>query len=104
MTGRHGPLLAIALLIAGVSSGRAQNNGSTERASVRVGAGQAIHLDGELREPVWQTVDSIAPLTQVEPNQGAAPSARTVVRVVTTGDAIVFGIRAENPAGVGLVA
>ena len=79
-------------------------NGSTERASVRVGTAQGIRLDGELREPVWQTVDSIAPLTQVEPTQGAAPSARTVVRVVTTGDAIVFGIRADNPPGVGLVA
>ena len=104
MTGPHGPLFAITLLVAGVTSAHAQNNGSTERASVRIGVGQAIHLDGELREAVWQTVDSIAPLTQVEPNQGATPSARTVVRVVTTGDAIVFGIQADNPPGVGLVA
>ena len=103
MTGPHGPLLALALLGAGVASARAQDSGSAERASVRVGVGEGIRLDGELREPVWQTVDSIT-LTQVEPNQGAAPSARTVVRVVTTADAMVFGIRAENPAGVGLVA
>jgi hypothetical protein len=104
MTGPHGPLLAIVLLVAGVTSARGQASGSAERAAVRVGTGEGIRLDGELREPVWQTVDSIAPLTQVEPNQGAAPSARTIVRVVTTGDAIVFGIRAENPPGVGLVA
>jgi len=104
MSGPSGPRLAIALLVAGVTSAQAQSNASTERASVRVGAGQGIRLDGELRESVWQTVDSIAPLTQVEPSQGAAPSARTVIRVVTTGDAIVFGIQADNPPGVGLVA
>src|SRR4026207_752444 len=78
-TGPQGPLFAIALLVASVTSVRAQGNGPTERASVRVGVAQAMHRDGELREPVWQTVDSIAPLTQVEPTQGAAPSARTVI-------------------------
>ena len=104
MAGRQRPLFTITLLVASVTSVRAQGIGPTERASVRAGVAQAIHLDGELREPVWQTVDSIAPLTQVEPTQGAAPSARTVIRVVTTGDAIVFGIQADNPPGVGLVA
>src|SRR4030095_64903 len=91
-------------LVASAASARAQSDGSSARASIRTGAGGVIRLDGELREAAWQTVDSIAPLTQVEPTQGAAPSARTVVRVLTTGDAIVFGIRAENPPGVGLVA
>ena len=104
INGPQGPLFAIVLLLAGVRSARAQTTGSTERASVRVGTGQVIHLDGELREPLWQAVDSIAPLTQVEPTQGAAPSARTVVRIVATGDAIVFGIQADNPPGIGLVA
>ncbi len=104
MNGPRGPLLAIALLVAGPLAARAQSDGSPARASIRIGVGGSIRLDGQLREAVWQTVDSIATLTQVEPNQGAAPSARTVVRVITTGDAIVFGIRAENPAGVGLVA
>jgi hypothetical protein len=104
MTGRHGPLLAIAVLVAGVTSARAQDNEPRERAAVRVGSAQGIRLDGELREAVWQAIDSIAPLTQVEPTQGAVPSARTVIRVLTTGDAIVFGIRAENPPEVGLVA
>ena len=104
INGPQGPLFAIVLLLAGVGSARAQTTGSTERASVRIGAGQVIDLDGELREPLWQAVDSIAPLTQVEPTQGAAPSARTVVRIVATGDAIVFGIQADNPPGIGLVA
>jgi hypothetical protein len=104
MTGPHGPLIAIAFLVAGATSARAQGNGPAERASLRVGTTEAVRLDGELRESVWQTVDSIATLTQVEPGQGAVPSARTVVRVITTGDAIVFGIRAENPPGIGLVA
>ena len=104
MSGPRGPLCAIALLTVGVTPVNAQNTGSTQRASVRIGAAQVIHLDGQLREPVWLTVDSIAPLTQVEPAQGAAPSARTVVRIIATGDAIVFGIEADNPPGVGLVA
>jgi hypothetical protein len=98
------PLLACAVLVAGATSARAQSDGSAARTSLRVGSGGNIRLDGDLREPAWQTVDSIATLTQVEPTEGAAPTARTVVRVMTTGDAIVFGIRAENPPGVGLVA
>jgi hypothetical protein len=104
MTGPHGPLIAIALLVVGAAAARAQSTGPAERASVRVGTTDVVRLDGELRESVWQMVDSIATLTQVEPDQGAAPSARTVVRVITTSDAIVFGIRAENPPGVGSVA
>src|SRR5688572_1391578 len=57
----------------------------------------ALRIDGALDEADWSTADSITNLTQIEPVEGRAPTGRTVVRVLTTGDAIVFGIRAEDP-------
>ena len=66
--------------------------------SLRIGVvHSAIRLDGMLDEPAWFTADSITNLVQVEPTEGATPRARTVVRVLTTGDAIIFGIRADDP-------
>ncbi len=56
-----------------------------------------IAVDGKLDEPEWMGADSIANLTQVEPRQGGTPSGRTVVRVLAQRDAIVFGIRADDP-------
>jgi uncharacterized protein DUF5916 len=56
-----------------------------------------IRIDGHLSEPAWSAADSIANLTQVEPVEGVAPSMRTVVRVLATGDAIIVGIRADDP-------
>ena len=60
----------------------------------RVSAG--VRLDGRLGDPAWATADSVE-LTQVEPRQGAPATARTVVRVLTTGDGLVIGIRADDP-------
>jgi hypothetical protein len=60
-------------------------------------ADEAIRVDGKLDESVWNTVDSIAALSQVEPRQGAVPPMRTIVRVLSTGTAIVIGIIAEDP-------
>ena len=100
---RH--LFALALLVTGAGVARGQGAPSAERASLRLGnAGAAIRLDGELREAAWQAADSVVTLTQVEPRQGGAPSGRTVIRALSEADAIVFGIRAANPPGVGLVA
>ncbi|HET7458749.1 MAG TPA: DUF5916 domain-containing protein [Gemmatimonadaceae bacterium] len=59
------------------------------------GAG-AVRVDGRLDEPVWQSADSIADLTQVVPAERGVPSARTVVRVLVAGDAIVIGVRADD--------
>ncbi|MFL5623767.1 MAG: DUF5916 domain-containing protein [Gemmatimonadaceae bacterium] len=60
-------------------------------------AADGIRVDGLLTEPVWSTVDSIGALTQVEPREGAAASMRTVARVIITADAIVIGVRADDP-------
>lgn len=56
----------------------------------------AVRVDGLLDEPAWMTADSVT-LTQVEPREGTAPSMRTVVRVLVTADAIVIGVRADDP-------
>ena len=78
--------------------GQSQDSSALGRPSLRVEAlHSAIRLDGVLDEPDWYTADSIANLIEVEPQEGAAPAARTVVRVLTTGDAIIFGIRADDP-------
>ncbi len=55
-----------------------------------------IRTDGRLDEPAWARADSVE-LVQVEPREGAAPTARTVVRVLATANAIVIGIRADDP-------
>ncbi len=74
-------------------------------ASLRAGRlTDGIRLDGRLDEAAWSTADSIADLVQVEPTQGAAPSMRTVVRVLAAPDALVIGIRADDPDPAGIVA
>ena len=103
MIGSRFAPLALALLFASAPSVRAQTN-AIERPSLRVSSGEAVHVDGKLNEAIWQTADSIRALTQLEPNQGATPGGRTVIRVAATADAIVFGIRADNPPGVTSVA
>ncbi|HUQ21253.1 MAG TPA: DUF5916 domain-containing protein [Gemmatimonadaceae bacterium] len=54
----------------------------------------AISLDGKLDESVWSHADSISDLRQVEPTEGSLPSQRTIIKVVSTGDALVVGVRA----------
>ena len=73
----------------------AARGGASERPQLRVRAVPVgIRLDGRLDDPAWWGADS-AQLTQVEPHEGAIPTGRTVVRVLTTGDAIIVGIRAD---------
>jgi len=74
------------------------------RTALRAGVTNGgIRLDGVLNESAWATTDSIANLTQVEPVEGAAPAGRTVVRVLMGSEVLIIGVRADYPAGVGLV-
>jgi Domain of unknown function (DUF5916) len=66
-------------------------------------ANGTIRIDGVLNEPAWRTADSIGSLTQVEPVQGGTPSARTRVRILMTSSALIVGIRADQPRGLGIV-
>ena len=56
-----------------------------------------VRIDGRLDDAAWATADSIADLTQIEPVQGSTPAGRTVVRVLAGPDAIIIGIRADDP-------
>ena len=68
------------------------------RPSLRAGnANGDLSIDGRLNEGAWAQVDSISNLTQIEPVEGRPPTGRTVVRVLVTSDAIIFGIRADDP-------
>ena len=75
-----------------------QMSAQVGRSSLRVGIGNgALSIDGRLDEGAWALTDSIGNLTQIEPIEGRAPTGRTVVRALVTRDAIVFGIRADDP-------
>ena len=89
---------ALLLFLSLVPAGQGQDSSDLARPRLHVGVLHApIRLDGRLDEPDWNLADSIAQLSEVEPAEGGTPAARTVVRVLTTGDAIIFGIRADDP-------
>ncbi len=85
-------VLAASLVLAG-RGGAQEQRPELRVSSVRLD----VRIDGRLDEAAWAEADSIANLTQIEPVQGAAPSGRTVVRVLAASDAIVIGIRADDP-------
>ena len=62
-----------------------------------------IHIDGNLSEPAWAGAPAIDEFTQVEPDEGAAPSSRTTVKVLANARAIVFGITCDDPDPSGIV-
>ena len=91
------PALVLVLLLGVPADLLGQSSASATRPVVRIGEiSTNIRIDGRLSEREWNTADSISGLTQVEPKEGAAPDARTVVRVLTTRDAIVIGVRADD--------
>ncbi|MBW2316720.1 MAG: carbohydrate binding family 9 domain-containing protein, partial [Deltaproteobacteria bacterium] len=55
---------------------------------------EAPEIDGRLDDAVWQKAPLLGPLTQVEPVEGAAPSERTEVRLLSDGRHLYFGVRA----------
>jgi Domain of unknown function (DUF5916) len=82
----------------------AAQNAATDAPALRAAPLVAgMRIDGRLDEPAWLAADSIATLTQIEPTQGSAPSARTIVRVLAGADAIVIGIRADDATPSGIV-
>src|SRR5258705_9552057 len=74
---------------------RAQSAGAAPHLRVGTG-GDALRVDGRLDEPEGARADSIG-MVQVEPRERGVPACRTVVRVLATGNAIVIGVRADDP-------
>ncbi|MFL5639602.1 MAG: DUF5916 domain-containing protein [Gemmatimonadaceae bacterium] len=90
-------LLSLGLILCASRPAAAQIRDSLARPAVRLAQTMdEIRLDGRLTEPAWTTADPIGGLTQVEPNEGVAPTMRTVVRVIATADAIIIGVRADD--------
>ena len=56
-----------------------------------------VHVDGVLDEPAWKDAPATDALLAVEPNEGAPPSGRTLVRVLAGPKTLVFGIRCDDP-------
>ena len=65
-------------------------------------AAEPVKLDGRLDEAAWAGAVPIGPLTQTEPEEGAAPGEATEVRVLLDGHALYFGIRCfdRDPGGI----
>jgi len=76
-----------------------------ERPRLRAGAlPPDFRLDGHLSEPAWRAAtDSIADLVMVEPDEGEVPTARTVVKILVDQDALVIGVRCDDPEPSGIV-
>ena len=55
-----------------------------------------IRIDGRLDEGVWEAAASLVGFTQYEPVEGLPSTADTEVRVLYSGEAIYFGIRASD--------
>jgi hypothetical protein len=57
-----------------------------------------VNVDGTLDEPVWQNGNAITEFKQRDPNEGAAPSQKTEVRLAFDDDAIYVGARMYDDA------
>jgi len=61
--------------------------------AIRLGGGQAVTIDGLLREPLWQSAERLTGFTQRDPNQGAVPTESTIVYVAYDDAALYIGAR-----------
>ncbi len=83
-------IFAAALVgLACVSSARALRAQQAPPRALRVP--RAIVLDGQLSEPEWSRADSITDFRQRDPQEGAATSERTVVRLLATPAGLAIG-------------
>lgn len=80
------PIAALALLAAAAS------------------AHAAPELDGRLDDAFWRDAAVLSAFTQVAPKAGAAPSARTELRLKTEDGVLYIGVRALQPPGVPITA
>jgi hypothetical protein len=96
--------LVVATCLGGLASARAASGQADSRPTLRVGVLAApIRLDGRLTEPAWFGADSIATLTEIEPQEGAPPPGRTIARVLMDAEQIVIGVRVEYPDSIRVV-
>ena len=64
---------------------------------LRVAPGaETIAIDGVLNESAWMAAEAADAFAQTEPQEGTAPSFRTIVRVLTGQSLLVIGIECED--------
>ncbi len=71
-------------------------SGSTEKAPLQIKAkrlSETIQIDGLLNETVWQNGTCVRDFLQRNPNEGAAPTERTEVRIAYDEQALYIGAR-----------
>lgn len=72
--------------------------------TLRVGVvPEGLVMDGRLNEPAWDTAAAAAAFAQTDPNEGAPPAGRTIVRVLAGPKALAIGIVCEDPEPDGIV-
>lgn len=64
--------------------------------AVRIDAGQAPVIDGDLSDPVWTKAQAVDEFYQLEPTEGAPASEKTVVRVLYDADNLYIGVMAYD--------
>lgn len=88
-------VLLVAILAGAVPSGTlAQDAVPTLRSGTLAAE---LSVDGVLDEPAWAGAASIDQLTQSDPDEGQAATARTTVRVLASAGALAIGIVCEQP-------
>ncbi len=85
-------------LLAGLAASPARGDAPLGPPEVEAGVlPDGFAVDGVLDEPAWQTVPANDRFTQSDPIEGAAPSARTSVRVLAGANALVIGVECNDP-------
>jgi hypothetical protein len=89
--------MAPALAAQGEAAGTTRGGGEPRAALHVVERREDIRIDGRLTEEAWQDAPAIREFVQGEPVEGAAPGARTVVRILYDDQALYIGARLYEP-------
>ncbi len=96
-------LLSLAfLLLAGFPGIVKSQSGLRKIKAVRTK--NSIDIDGLLNEPIWQKAPAITQFKEKDPDQGALPTEKTVVKVLYDDNAIYIGARMFDNAPDSIVA
>jgi hypothetical protein len=71
-------------------------NGRPSASATRIDASQAPAIDADLSDPAWANATVIQDLKQREPTPGAAPTERTVVRIMYDENNLYLGVYAYD--------
>ena len=90
------------MLFVSLLPAQAQSLASAKQARATRVPNGAIKLDGQIDDAAWQKAAPITDFVQKEPNEGAAPSEPTEVRIVYDDSSLYIGARmtSKNPAAI----